>query len=92
MEQEIKINTSESTCDITIKGLPLWRIHNLSAMHEVVAEQMKRALVMTGYHPDWAEEARAKAVDGKLTRQEICPRRTLIPENPRNGHNPPRYS
>lgn len=72
MEQEIRIDLKESKCDISIKGLPLWRIHNLSAMHEVVAEQMKRTLVMTGYHPDWAEEARTKAVGGTLKRSEIC--------------------
>ena len=71
MEQEIKIDTKESRCDISIKGLPLWRIHNLSTLHECVAEQMKRTLLMIGARPDWAEELRAKAVDGTLTRSEI---------------------
>lgn len=74
MEQEIKINLRESKCDISIKGLPLWRINNLSILPECVAEQMKRALLMIGHHPDWAEEMRLRAVDGTLTRSDISPR------------------
>lgn len=82
MEQEIKINLGEAKCDISIKGLSLCRIQNLSALPECVAEQMKRVLLMIGHRPDWAEEIKAKAVDGTLTRSEISPEGTVGFESP----------
>lgn len=71
MEQEIKINLNDSTCDITIKGLPLWRIHTLSTMPESVAEQMERVLSIAGVFEEKAERLAAKALAGKLTPEDI---------------------
>lgn len=67
MEQEIKINLKEETCDIEIHGLNLRHINNLTVMREAVADNLKHALIASGMPPARAAEGISLLLQGNLS-------------------------
>lgn len=74
METKISVNLKDMTCSLEVSNLFLGRISNLSALPEMVAEQLKRNLYLISCNPESKEKIESSVsllLEGKIDTEDI---------------------